>query len=93
MSGAEAIEKLYPELSNLQVSAVFPKPINSDDVLLYLHQLSIGEVPTLTDIIPQPIDEELFQPFRKLSRSVLANRPLKDRFRHVLENLVEQKSG
>jgi signal transduction histidine kinase/predicted RNA-binding protein with RPS1 domain len=90
MSGPELIAEQLPALRALEVAAVFPKPLDLDEIRRFLLQLARGEKPTLSLETGGQATAVEAQPFQKLAGAMRSSQPLAERFRQGLEHLIRE---
>jgi signal transduction histidine kinase/predicted RNA-binding protein with RPS1 domain/DNA-binding NarL/FixJ family response regulator len=90
MSDPELIARSMDELQDLGVAAVFPKPLDLDEILQFLENLSNGEqIQTPVDIDNRKAAEVL-EPYQELSEIMRSNHPITERFNQGLDKLLEE---
>ncbi len=88
MSDPELIARSMEELQELGVAAVFPKPLDLDDIQQFLEQLAHGEQIRLPIHSNDPKAAEVLEPYQELSQIMRSNSSIVERFNQGLEKLL-----
>lgn len=92
-SGAEEIKSHYAEFQELKVKAVFTKPLDLDEVYLFLRHLSEGETPVLQVNTDTTAIESFVKSFQDLTETMRSPAPLLQRFHQGLEQIVRDTNA
>lgn len=90
MSEPELIAAQLPALQSLGVSAVFPKPLEMDEIHDFLLQLAHGERPAPAPETSAQASPQEVQSFQRLTNVMRSGRPVTERFRQGLNQLVHE---
>jgi len=90
MSDPQLIARSMDQLQELGVAAIFPKPLDLDEILQFLERLSQGEDVHLPTVTPTPKELDALEPYQELSTIMRSNRSMTERFQHGLEKLLQE---